>query len=109
MIPLANSAAWTVLIDIIFLLAISMGMAWYFYFHNRKNIIGGFIGATTIATLGALILFAFMHNSIRDLFMWLMSPKIGTVQLSNMNLIVVTIGAFLSLYFVDLLQNRKLR
>jgi hypothetical protein len=109
MIFLANSAAWTILIDIIFLLAISMGMAWYFYFHNRRNIIGGFIGSTIIAVIGALILFAFMHKSIRDLLMWLMSPKIGTVQLSNMNLIVVSIGAFLSLYFVDLLQKRKMR
>jgi hypothetical protein len=107
---LANvSAPWTLLMDIFFILALSMIVAWYFYFYKKKVIIGGYVGATTIASFGAILLFAFFHKGIRDFIMWLMSPKLGTIQLSNVNLIVIVIGAFLSLYIVEILQKKRSR
>jgi hypothetical protein len=61
---LANvSAPWTLLMDIIFILALSMIVAWYFYFYKKKDIIGGYVGATTIASFGAILLFAFFKSS----------------------------------------------
>ena len=107
---LANvSAPWTLLMDIILILALSMIVSWYFYIHKKKVILGGYIGATTIASLGSILLFAFFHKGIRDFIMWLMSPKIGTIQLSNLNLIVIAMGAYLSLFIVDILQRRRTR
>ncbi len=86
-----------------------MTVAWYFYFYKKKVIIGGYVGASTIASFGAILLFAFFHKGIRDFIMWLMSPKLGTIQLSNVNLIVIVIGAFLSLYIVEILQKKRSR
>lgn len=107
---LANvSAPWTLLMDIILLLALSMLVSYYFYVYQKKVILGGYVGTTAIASFGAILLFAFFHKGIRDFIMWLMSPKIGTMQLSNLNLIVIVLGAYLSLYIVDILQRRRRR
>ncbi|NBU96986.1 MAG: hypothetical protein EBS19_02040 [Spirochaetia bacterium] len=108
--PLANvSAPWTLLMDIIFILALSMIVSYYFYYYKKKEILGGYIGATVIAIFGSILLFAFFHKVVRDFIMWLMSPKIGTIQLSNVNLIVIVLGAFLSLFIVDVLQKKRRR
>ncbi|MCB1178347.1 MAG: hypothetical protein KDK36_12250 [Leptospiraceae bacterium] len=109
-IILANtSSPWTLLIDLFFIVTISMGSAWYFYFYKKINFLGGFIGATAIAGLGALLVFAFLQRFVRDLIMWLMSPKLGSVQISNVNLIVVFMGAYLFLYLVQKIQFKKKR
>jgi hypothetical protein len=108
-ILLANTSPWTVLIDMFFVVMLSVGVAWYFYFYQKQNIIGGFIGATVIAGLGSILVFTLFQKIIRDIIMWLMSPKIGSIQLSNMNLIVVGMGAFLALYLVQKMQMRNRR
>lgn len=109
-VPLADSSTpWTILVDMIFIVALSMGAAWYFYFYQKQNILGGFIGATVIAGLGSILVFTFFQKFIRDLIMWLMSPKLGAFQLSNVNLIVVGMGAFLALYLVQKMQMRNRR
>ncbi|HMV41411.1 MAG TPA: hypothetical protein PK079_17585 [Leptospiraceae bacterium] len=103
-----TSEPLTILVDIIFITAISSLIAWYFYFYLKKEIIGGFIGAIVISALGSILLLASLQSFIRDIFMWLMSPKLGTIQLSNVNLIVVFIGAYLSLYLlIKINYNRK--
>ncbi len=107
---LANiSSPWTLLVDLIFILGISMSIAWYFYIYQKNYILGGFMGATAIAGLGALLVFSFLQRFIRDIIMWLMSPKIGAIQISNVNLIVVFMGAFSFLYIVQKIQFRNKR
>ncbi len=106
----ANTASpWTLLIDLFFIVSISMGTAWYFYFYKKYDILGGFLGATTIAGMGALLMFAFLQRIVKDIIMWLMSPKFGSIQISNVNLIVVLMGSFLFLYIVQKIQFRKRR
>lgn len=62
-----------------------------------------------VAFVGALIVVALLQNIIRDLIMWLMSPKIGSTQLSNVNLIAVFLGAFLALYVMNRINHNKER
>ncbi|MCB1160502.1 MAG: hypothetical protein H7A25_17570 [Leptospiraceae bacterium] len=88
------------LIDIIFLVSISSIVSWYFFFYQKKEIFGGFLGGTIIASFGA-VLILLTQSPIRDFVMWLMSPKIGTTQLSRVNIIVATLGAFLALFILE--------
>lgn len=99
----------TILVDIIFIVGISTLVSWYFYFYKKKDILGGFIGAIVIAGLGSLLILATLQTLVREIIMWLMSPKLGTIQLSNVNLIVVFAGAFLSLYILTRLNFNKQR
>lgn len=70
---------------------------------------GKFWGASIVAGLGSLIVFATMQTYIRDSIMWLMSPKIGSTQLSNINLVAILLGGFLSLYIMSRINNNKER
>ncbi|MCE9500222.1 MAG: hypothetical protein K8R21_06965 [Leptospira sp.] len=107
-IPLASARApWTILVDIIFFIAVSALVAWYFYFYLRKDLLGKFLGATLVAGIGALIIFALLQEVIRDIIMWLMSPKIGSSQLSNVNLIAVFIGGYLALYLMNKINHNR--
>ena len=87
-----TSEPLTILVDIIFIVGISTMVAWYFYFYLKKEIIGGFVGA--------ILILASLQTFVRDIIMWLMSPKLGTIQLSNVNLIVIFLGAYLSLFLL---------
>jgi hypothetical protein len=109
MIGEITTAPWTVLVDMFFIVALSMGVAWYYYFYQKNNILGGFLGATLFATIGSILMFTFFQKFIRDIIMWFMSPKLGAIQISNVNLIVVSIGAFLALYIVQKIQFRNKR
>ena len=73
------------------------------------NIIGGFVGAIVISGLGAILILATLQTFLRDIIMWLMSPKLGTIQLSNVNLIVIFMGAYLSLYLLIKINYNKQR
>jgi uncharacterized membrane protein YeaQ/YmgE (transglycosylase-associated protein family) len=110
LIPLASpSAPWTVLVDIIFFIAVSAVVAWYYYFYLKKDLLGKFWGAILVASIGALIIFAILQNILRDVIMWLMSPKIGSTQLSNVNLIAVFIGAYLALFIMNRINHDRER
>ena len=100
---------WKILVDIIFLVGASSLVSWYFYFYLKRDILGKYIGATIIATLGGLLFFTTLQEPIRYLVMWLLSPKIGeTKQLSNVNLIAIFLGAYLAMYTVSMInRNRK--
>jgi len=109
-LPLAlPSSPWTILVDILFFGGISALFAWYFFVYLRKDLLGGFWGAVFVAGIGALILFATFQTIIREVIMWLMSPRIGTVQLSNVNLIAISIGAYLALYIMNQINHNKER
>ncbi|MDX1958899.1 MAG: hypothetical protein SFU98_10015 [Leptospiraceae bacterium] len=104
---LAISSPLTILVDVFLLVGLSLFFGWYFYFYLKREIIGGYLGAILFALVGSLLFFTFSHKIIRDILMWFMSPKIGSYQISNLNLIVVALGAFGTLYLVDKIQNRK--
>ena len=109
-IPLAlTSEPWTILIDIIFIVTVASVIAWYFYSKEKRYIIGNFIGAAIIAFTGSIIMYSLFQNIVRDVLMWLMSPKIGTYQLSNVNLIAAFLGAYLAVYIVTQLDYKKKR
>lgn len=99
----------TLLVDMIFISLLSLGAAWYFYFYQKQNFFGGYIGATVIAMFGSLLVFSLFQKIIADIIKWLMSPKLGALQISNVNLIAVGIGALLSLFIVQKIQLRKKR
>lgn len=99
----------TLLVDMIFISLLSLGAAWYFYFYQKQNFFGGYVGATMIALLGSLVMFALFQKFIADIIKWLMSPKWGAIQISNVNLIAVGIGALLSLFVVQKIQLRRKR
>lgn len=105
----APSASWTSLVDIVFFLGASAIVAWYFYYYLKKDLLGKFWGAMLVAAGGALIVFALLQTIIRDIIMWLMSPKIGSTQLSNVNLIAIFIGGFLALYIMNRINHNKER
>jgi hypothetical protein len=109
MVLASPSAPWTNLVDIIFLVLASATVAWYFYFYLKKDLLGKYWGAMTVAILGSLIVFSTLQNFVRELIMWLMSPKIGSTQLSNVNLIAIFIGGFCALYIMNLINNDKIR
>ncbi|MBE7413142.1 MAG: hypothetical protein L6Q54_12075 [Leptospiraceae bacterium] len=108
--PLASpSAPWTVLVDIIFLIAVSAVVAWYYYFYLKKDLLGKFLGTILVASVGALIVFAILQDALRNIIMWLISPKIGSTQLSNVNLIAVFLGAYLALYIMNRINHDRNR
>jgi hypothetical protein len=109
MVLASPSAPWTNLVDIIFLVLASATVAWYFYFYLKKDLLGKYWGAMTVAILGSLIVFSTLQNFVRELIMWLMSPKIGSTQLSNVNLIAIFIGGFCALYIMNLINHDKIR
>ncbi|MBP7281354.1 MAG: hypothetical protein KBA66_07255 [Leptospiraceae bacterium] len=104
-----TSEPLTILVDIIFIVGISTMVAWYFYFYLKREVIGGFIGAVVISGLGAILILATLQTFLRDIIMWLMSPKLGTIQLSNVNLIVILLGAYLSLFLLVKINYNKKR
>lgn len=104
-----TSEPLSILVDLIFIVGISTMVAWYFYFYLKREIIGGFIGAIVISGLGAILVLATLQTFIRDIIMWLMSPKLGTIQLSNVNLIVIFLGAYLALFLLIKLNYNKKR
>lgn len=103
------SSPWTYLVDVIFFCGISALFAWYYYSFLKKDILGKFWGAALVAGLGALIIFSTMQTVIREVIIWLMSPRIGTMQLSNVNLIAISIGAYLALYIMNQINHNKER
>lgn len=109
LVILARHSGWTVIVDAVFFLGASAIIAWYYYFYLRKDLLGGFWGALVVACLGALIVLALAQNFIRDVIMWLMSPKIGSTQLSHVNLIAVLLGAFYALYIMNRINHNKER
>lgn len=106
---LATLSPITLLVDMIFISLLSLGAAWYFYFYQKQNFFGGYIGATMVAMLGSLLMFALFQKFVADIIKWLMSPKLGALQISNVNLIAVGIGAFIALVIVQKIQLRSKR
>lgn len=104
-----TSEPLTILVDIIFIVGIATVVAWYFYFYLKREVIGGFVGAIIISGFGAILILATLQTFLRDIIMWLMSPKLGTIQLSNVNLIVIFMGAYLSLYLLIKINYNKQR
>jgi len=110
LIPFAlPSSPWTIIVDIAFFGGISGLFAWYFYVYMRKDLLGKFWGAALVAGIGALIIFSTLQTVIREVIVWLMSPRIGSVQLSNVNLIAISIGAYLALYIMNQINHNKER
>ncbi len=108
--PLGSpSAAWTIVFDFIFFLGATALVAWYYYYYLRKDLLGKFWGAMLVSAIGALIVFAIFQNPIREIVMWLMSPKLGSTQLSNVNLIAIFLGGFVALYFMNRINHNKER
>ena len=103
------SSPWTKIVDLLFLFGISTFFAWLYYSYMRKDLLGKFWGATMVAAVGALIVFAILQNVIREIIVWLMSPKIGSVPLSNVNLIAISLGAYLALYIMNRINHNKER
>lgn len=104
-----TSEPLTILVDIIFIVGVATMVAWYFYFYLKREVIGGFVGAIVISGLGAILILATLQTFLRDIIMWLMSPKLGTIQLSNVNLIVIFLGAYLSLFLLVKINYNKKR
>ncbi|MCZ8238379.1 MAG: hypothetical protein O9346_03780 [Leptospiraceae bacterium] len=105
----APSSPWTSIVDIIFFLGANALVAWYYYYYLRKDLLGKFWGAMLVSAIGALIVFALLQNFIREVIMWLMSPKIGSTQLSNVNLIAIFLGGFIALYLMNRINHNKER
>lgn len=104
MIPIAG--LWSFFFDIFFLAGAGALASWYFLFYRRREMFGGFLGSLLIAGTGGLLIFAVFQKFVRDIVMWMISPKFGSEQISNLNLIAVIGGAFLSLYLVSRIQPR---
>lgn len=101
---------WKILVDIVFLIGASSTVAWYFYFYLKRDILGKYLGATIIATMGGLLFFTTLQEPIRYAVMWLLSPKIGqTKQLSNVNLVAIFLGAYFAMYTVSKINRNKTR
>ncbi|EPG73956.1 hypothetical protein LEP1GSC050_2667 [Leptospira broomii serovar Hurstbridge str. 5399] len=100
---------WTPFTNALFVVGISGGLAWYFYFYKRKDLLGGFWVAFLVALLGSLIILSIFQDIIRDIVFWLISPKVGIYQLSNVNLIAVLIGGYLALYIMNRINHNKER
>jgi ABC-type Fe3+-siderophore transport system permease subunit len=107
-LPLATTSdPITILVDIFFLALFSSFVSWYFNFRLKKEIFGGFFGGAFFTALGSLIFMLAFQNSMRSIIMWLMSPKLGNIQLSNLNLIALLTGGFLTLYIIYLVQQKR--
>lgn len=65
--------------------------------------------AFLVALLGSLIILSIFQDIIRDIVFWLISPKVGIYQLSNVNLIAVLIGGYLALYIMNRINHNKER
>jgi len=105
----APSSPWTSIVDIIFFLGAKALVAWYYYYYLKKDLLGKFWGTMLVSSIGALIVFALLQNLIREVIMWLMSPKIGSAQLSNVNLIAIFLGGFIALYLMNRINHNKER
>lgn len=105
----APSPDWTKLVDGFFFLGSSALLAWYFYYYQRKDLLGKFWGALVVASIGSLIVLSTSQMVIYETIMWLMSPKIGNTQLSNLNLIVLFLGGYLALYVMNRINHNKER
>lgn len=96
------------LVDLIFLISIASIMSWYFYYFRQKEIFGKFLGGTIIA-MGGAVLILILQNPIRDVIMWFMSPKMGTMQLSRVNIIAAFLGSYIALYVLIRINRNKER
>jgi hypothetical protein len=94
------------LVDIIFLVTIASITSWYFYYYQKKEIFGNFLGGAIISVSGAVLLLI-LQKPIRDFIMWLMSPKVGSDQLSRVNIIVASLGAYLAMYLLYKISKKK--
>ncbi len=105
----SSSGWWTTFTDILFVLSISGGLAWYFYYYKRKDLLGGYWVAFLVALLGSLIILSLFQDPIREIVYWLISPKIGIWQVANVNLIAVLIGGYSVLYIMNRINHNKER
>ncbi|MEM7182248.1 MAG: hypothetical protein AAF518_15140 [Spirochaetota bacterium] len=96
------------LMDIIFLVSIASLISWYFYYYLQKDIFGKFLGGAIIAAAGS-VLFVIIQTPIRQIIMWFVSPKLGTMQLSRVNIIAAILGAYLSLYIFNRINRNRTR
>ncbi len=112
LIPLASfsgSPWWTTILDVLFVIGISGGLSWYYYYYKRKDLLGGFWGALVVALLGSLIILSLLQDFIRSVVLWLVSPKFGIYQISNVNLLAVLLGGLLALYIMNRINHNKER
>ena len=107
MLAQAGSDPITILVDILFLSAISSFAAWYYIVKLKKELFGGFFISVILSATASIIIVALFQNFFRGLIMWFMSPKLGNFQLSNLNLILVVVSSFSVLYLISILQSKK--
>ncbi|WP_001052859.1 hypothetical protein [Leptospira interrogans] len=112
LMPLASfsGSPWrTTILDVLFVVGISGGLSWYYYYYKRKDLLGGFWGALIVALLGSLIILSLLQDFIRSVVLWLVSPKFGIYQISNVNLLAVLLGGLLALYIMNRINHNKER
>ncbi|WP_000629742.1 hypothetical protein, partial [Leptospira interrogans] len=65
--------------------------------------------ALIVALLGSLIILSLLQDFIRSVVLWLVSPKFGIYQISNVNLLAVLLGGLLALYIMNRINHNKER
>ena len=100
---------WDIVIDVFVFIFFSLMISSFFYHYKRRAIPGKFWGGVFFSGIGSLIILGLFQNYIHKAVMWLMSPRIGEIQI-NLNLISIFLGGYLTLFIINKLNyNRERR
>ena len=98
---------WNFFIDIFIFVLCSLLLSSFFYYYKRRDLPGKFIGSIFFSSLGSIIFLGLFQVYTHDILNWLMSPKIKNIQISNLDLISVFLGGYLSLSIVNKLNHNR--
>lgn len=88
-----------------------LAAAWFFYYNQRRDLLGGFWGAVVVGVVGAVLIHSVLslsHNWFGRLVQWLMKPEIGEFHV-RVNMLAAMAGAFLFVFILNRINHDKER
>lgn len=86
-----------------------LAAAYYFYHYRRKDLPGGFWGASVVAVVGAVLvsMLTGIEYWFTRLISWLMQPRLDDILLVRVNIIAAVLGAFLFVYILNRINQDR--
>ena len=98
-----------ILLDFIIYLLIASCATIYYYSYRKKALVGGIWGGLLIGTIGAVLatLVSTIYDWFTRLVIWLMIPKINGEFYFRVNIIAATIGAFIFVAILNIINHNR--
>ena len=94
-----------IIADVVIYILLGAGLAWFFYYWKRKDLVGGYLGALLVGLVGC-ILGAFAFSSILEKIIHILQKGF---YLSNVNIIASLIGGYAFLYIFNYFNHNRER